>query len=88
MSGDAAGVAVLVIDDNDTNLQILTGLLSAQGMEVSTARDGADARRVAAQCRGPFALIVVDEMLTDATAPKSSPHCGSSRRAPPPRRWS
>jgi len=77
----AVGVAALVTDGNDTNRQIITDLLSAQGIAVSTARDGADARRVAAEFRGGFALIVVDAMLTDAsgaelvTALRELPSC-------------
>jgi two-component system, sensor histidine kinase and response regulator len=84
LSDGAACPAVLVIDDNDTNVHVLTGLLSAQGMSVSAARGGADALRLAAQHGGPFALIVVDAILADAdgaelvTALRALPSCADA----------
>ena len=84
LSGDAARVAALVIDDNDTNLRILSGLLSAQGMEVSIARGGAEALRLASQFTGRFALVVVDAVLADAdgaelvTALRELPACAAA----------
>jgi signal transduction histidine kinase/CheY-like chemotaxis protein len=82
--GDAAGIAALVIDDNQTNLQILAGMLSPQGIEVSTAGCAADARSIAARFPGTFTLIVVDTVLTDAnglelvTDLRELPSCSSA----------
>jgi two-component system, sensor histidine kinase and response regulator len=66
--GDLADFRVLVVDDNHTSLRILAGLLSAQGMNVSTAPSAADAITVATRAPHPFALLVVDMTLHDATS--------------------
>jgi CheY-like chemotaxis protein len=66
--GDLADIRVLVVDDNRTSLRILAGLLSAQGMNVSTAHSAADALNVATHAPQTFALVVVDMTLRDATS--------------------
>ena len=56
-----AGRRALVVDDNATNLLLMTALLAAWGMETTTARDGAEA--LAADRRGRFDLAVLDMLM-------------------------
>jgi CheY-like chemotaxis protein len=58
-----AGLHVLVVDDNATNLQILMKQLTAWGMRAQAVPGGAEALRAAAKARDrsdPFDLAVVD----------------------------
>jgi two-component system sensor histidine kinase/response regulator len=64
-----AGTAALVVDDNETSLGIIAGLLSAHGIAVETARGGAEAKAIADRSTGGFGLIVTDRVLPDTTGP-------------------
>ncbi|HYN06739.1 MAG TPA: HD domain-containing phosphohydrolase [Vicinamibacterales bacterium] len=57
------GGTILVVDDLETNLELLKRLLSAQGYEVLTARDGEEALSIVAE--GP-----PDVVLTDIRMPR------------------
>jgi len=64
-----AGVTALVIDDNDTNVRILAGLLSAHGMEVRTARSSTEAIAAVEQTDGQIGLIVADMLMPNTSGP-------------------
>jgi GAF domain-containing protein/DNA-binding response OmpR family regulator len=59
--GSFAGRRALVVDDNDTNLMLMTALLSAWGVETVTARSGGDA--LAAVDDGRFDVAIVDMLM-------------------------
>lgn len=61
MSKDHAGVPVLIVDDNPTNLKLLSYVLSHQGYDVQTAGDGPSALE-ALRVRRPR-LILMDLQL-------------------------
>lgn len=52
-----AGVPVLIVDDNPTNLKLLSYVLSSQGFEVQTAGD-AVAALAALQARRPRVILM------------------------------
>lgn len=52
---------VLVVDDKEDNLYYLTALLTANGFQVETARDGSDALDKARQC--PPELVITDLLM-------------------------
>jgi two-component system sensor histidine kinase/response regulator len=60
------GVAALVVDDNETQREVLSGFLTDLGMKVATVASGRAAlaalTRAAARSR-PFALVVVDRWM-------------------------
>ncbi len=57
------GLRVLVAEDNDINLEILTELLSRVGVEVQAARDGGEA--VQACAKGWPQLVLMDMQMPD-----------------------
>ncbi len=59
-SGPAAGVRVLVAEDNDIAAKVITKLLAKQGAEVSLATDGNQALRLALSDEHQFDLAFVD----------------------------
>jgi len=79
-----AGIAALVVDDSDTNLAILSGMLQLEGMHVMTARNEAEAREVLRHAGQGFALVVADMMLPDmnglalVTALRHDPRCAAA----------
>jgi two-component system, OmpR family, response regulator len=54
---------LLVVDDEQTILQLLSGSLRFAGFEVTTAASGAEALRAAAACRPD--LVLLDVMMPD-----------------------
>ena len=56
-----AGRRALVVDDNDTNLLLMTALLSAWGVEATTAASGEEA--LAAVGEGRFDVAVLDMLM-------------------------
>ena len=61
---DSAGEArLLVVDDEETILELLSGSLRLAGFEVTTAASGMEALRVAAASRPD--LIMLDVMMPD-----------------------
>jgi CheY-like chemotaxis protein len=52
-----AGVPVLIVDDNPTNLKLLSYILSSQGYDVRTASDAASAL-AALQARRPDVILM------------------------------
>ncbi|WIM96415.1 response regulator transcription factor [Actinoplanes oblitus] len=61
----AAAARVLVVDDEQPILEVLTATLAFAGFEVRTARSGAEAHRVVAGFRPQVALL--DVMLPDVS---------------------
>jgi GAF domain-containing protein/CheY-like chemotaxis protein/HPt (histidine-containing phosphotransfer) domain-containing protein len=59
--GSFAGRRALVVDDNDTNLLLMTALLSAWGVEATTASSGEEA--LAALDDGRFDVAIVDMLM-------------------------
>jgi GAF domain-containing protein/CheY-like chemotaxis protein len=59
--GSFAGRRALVVDDNDTNLLLMTALLSAWGMEATTVSSGIEA--LAALDGGRFDVAIVDMLM-------------------------
>jgi signal transduction histidine kinase/CheY-like chemotaxis protein len=64
-----AGITALVADDNATNVQILTRLLAAHGVEVVTAHTSEEAHQVAEQSTGRIGLIVADMLMAETNGP-------------------
>jgi ammonium transporter, Amt family len=65
---DVSGLRVLAVDDNETNLEILSGQLTQWGVEVNTARgarEGLDLLRSAAESGRPFQVAVVDRLMPE-----------------------
>jgi signal transduction histidine kinase/DNA-binding response OmpR family regulator len=61
--GEFAGLSALVVDDNATNLRILSDMLSNWGFAVVGSRDGVGARQLVETARGAFTLALVDVRL-------------------------
>jgi CheY-like chemotaxis protein len=62
MAGDGSGEArLLVVDDEETILELLSGSLRLAGFEVTTAANGTEALRVAAASRPD--LVLLDVMM-------------------------
>jgi two-component system sensor histidine kinase/response regulator len=62
-NGCIAGMPVLVVDDNGTNLRILDKMLSHGGLKPTLAQSGAaalSAMTLAAEAGNPFPLVVLD----------------------------
>ena len=62
------GRRMLIVDDNQTNRRILREMLAAEGVkvdEVSTAAEGLDTIRRAAQRKTPYDLAILDIHLPD-----------------------
>ncbi|MDR3708790.1 MAG: response regulator [Capsulimonadaceae bacterium] len=62
------GLAVLVVDDNDTNRHILQEMLSSWGMRphlVAQAKDALQAMNRAVELGEPFAVVLLDSMMPD-----------------------
>jgi signal transduction histidine kinase/DNA-binding response OmpR family regulator len=62
------GLRVLVVDDNETNRKILSGIVRSQGMQVEEASDGASALaafRTAAASGRPFRLGLLDVLMPE-----------------------
>ncbi|MBM7776096.1 PAS domain S-box-containing protein [Actinokineospora baliensis] len=67
-SGAVTGAAILVVDDNATNLQIVSQLLRTWGAEVATASTGAEAMavlRAATEAGQPFDAALLDMRMPD-----------------------
>jgi signal transduction histidine kinase/CheY-like chemotaxis protein len=82
--GNLAGVGVLIVDDNETNLRILSDTLALQGMRVMTARTEAEAREVLRRAEHGFALVIADMVMPDisgldlAAALRRDPRCATA----------
>jgi PAS domain S-box-containing protein len=59
--GSFAGRRALVVDDNDTNLMLMTALLSAWGVETVTAKSGQEALAVVGD--GRFDVAILDMLM-------------------------
>ena len=57
------GLSVLVVDDNDTNRQILSEMVKSWGMMPTTAEDAKRALGVLWSSDEPFALVLMDGMM-------------------------
>lgn len=54
---------VLVVDDNEINLRLVSKILELEGCEVSVARNGAEAVRTVGECMPDLAIL--DVMMPD-----------------------
>lgn len=61
---------ILVVDDSEELLNILSRSLAASGYEVVWARDGADALKLLGRDEKPIALMVVDVVLPGMSGPE------------------
>lgn len=61
-------VRVLVIEDNEQNLYLVTFLLRKHGLEVVTARDGRSGIELAASCKPDLILLDIQLPLMDGYA--------------------
>jgi signal transduction histidine kinase/CheY-like chemotaxis protein len=81
---ELAGLSALVIDDNRTNLRILSELLTAWGMSVTTARGLEGALDAVAKADGAFSLALVDmhmpafDGVEVVTALRRQPRCSTA----------
>ncbi|MDO4203113.1 MAG: ATP-binding protein [Selenomonadaceae bacterium] len=58
----APDVRVLIVDDNDMNLRVASGLLKPLGMQITTANSGPEAIRLV-ETSEPFDIIFMDHMM-------------------------
>lgn len=58
-----AGSRILVVDDTPTNLRLLSIMLSRDGADVTTARDGRESIDACTEAEAPFDLIVMDAQM-------------------------
>jgi CheY-like chemotaxis protein len=66
--GDFQGVRVLVVDDNDTNRRVLSGMLRHCAMEVTAVETGTEALeqlRKGHESGEPFTLVLMDNMMPE-----------------------
>ena len=81
---ELAGISALVVDDNATNVRILSGLLAHWGMRVTEASDRDSALNAVDAATQAFGLIVADMHLPGtngldlAAALRRSPRCSSA----------
>jgi signal transduction histidine kinase/CheY-like chemotaxis protein len=57
---ELSGLAALVVDDNPTNLRIVSEMLNHKGMQVIEAADGAAAIKAISTAEGAVAVAVID----------------------------
>ena len=57
------GLKVLVVDDNETNLEVSEKILGSKGMSVTTASNGKEAVELFAETQGQFDLIIMDILM-------------------------
>ncbi len=63
---DMKGLHILVVDDNETNREILLGQLGSWGCRVTAAKDGPDALRIFYQAeseKDPFQIAILDMQM-------------------------
>ena len=81
---ELAGLSALVVDDNDTNIRILTELLDHWGMTVTAARDRRDALELVSSAAHAFSLALVDmhmpggDGITVVQALRHEPRCAAA----------
>ena len=68
-SHEFEGLRALVVDDNSSNQKILERLLTAHGVRVTTARNGAEAEAAVDGIADGIGLVVADMTLPDTTGP-------------------
>lgn len=61
---------VLVVEDDEETLNILSRTLAAGGLDVIWARDGADTLKLLTKHEGPVSLMIVDVVLPGMSAPE------------------
>jgi signal transduction histidine kinase/DNA-binding response OmpR family regulator len=79
-----AGKKVLIVDDNQTNQDILTHVLEAAGMRTAALRQGVwmpETLRAAMEAGDPFDLGILDIRMPDADGYQIA---GRIRKSPPP----
>jgi CheY-like chemotaxis protein len=81
---ELAGLSAIVVDDNDTNVRILTELLDHWGMAVTTARDRRSALELVSSAAHAFSLALVDmhmpggDGITVVQALRREPRCAAA----------
>lgn len=66
----AKGKTVLVVEDDEETLNVLSRTLAADGYDVLWARNGVDALKLLTKQDRPVALVVVDVVLPGMSAPE------------------
>ncbi|MEX2374556.1 MAG: response regulator, partial [Dehalococcoidia bacterium] len=66
----AKGQTVLVVEDDEETLNVLSRTLASGGLDVIWARDGADTLKLLTRHDGPISLMVVDVVLPGMAAPE------------------
>jgi DNA-binding response OmpR family regulator len=66
----SAGSRLLVVDDSEELLNILSRELAASGYEVAWARNGEDALKLLTRDERPIALMIVDVVLPGMSGPE------------------
>jgi two-component system cell cycle sensor histidine kinase/response regulator CckA len=64
------GTTVLVVEDDEETLNVLSRTLAAGGYDVIWARNGADTLKVLTRHEGPIALMILDVVLPGMSAPE------------------
>lgn len=66
----AHGQTLLVVEDDEETLNVLSRTLAAGGYDVIWARNGADTLKLLTRHNGPIALIIVDVVLPGMSGPE------------------
>jgi PAS domain S-box-containing protein len=64
-TGQLQGISVLIVDDNETNLRLLSQLLNQWGMKPTAASSAAQALKIVAAQHHKFGLVLLDAMMPD-----------------------
>jgi signal transduction histidine kinase/DNA-binding response OmpR family regulator len=81
---ELAGLSAIVVDDNDTNIRILTELLNHWGMAVTAAKDRRAALELVSSAAHAFSLALVDmhmpggDGITVVQALRHEPRCSAA----------
>lgn len=60
---------ILVVEDDDETLNVISRALAAQGYDVVWARNGAETLKLLTRHEGPIALMILDVVLPGMSAP-------------------
>lgn len=60
---------ILVVEDDDETLNVISRALAARGYDVVWARNGAETLKLLTRHEGPIALMILDVVLPGMSAP-------------------
>lgn len=66
----ATGETVLVVEDDEETLNVLSRTMAAGGYDVVWARNGADTMKLLTRHDGPIAVMIVDVVLPGISGPQ------------------